>query len=96
MGKKALALALFLLWPTEAGALTCRPVNDMVQRLYNIGEIPLVRETEASGHTVYTFVDPIDKTWTKVRRMYENGEPYLCVIAVGQASKTLPKAGKPL
>ena len=95
MGKAyPIALALVLLWPTEAGALTCRPLADMRQRLSDRGEVPMVREQEDSGHTVFTFVDPIDRTWTKVRRMYEDGRPYLCVIETGQAGKAPPKAGK--
>ena len=95
MGKAAVALVLFLLWPTEAGAeLTCRPNNAMVQYLLDRGEIPLIREEEDSGHVIFTFSDPIDKTWTRVRRMYEEGRPYLCVIEAGQAGKAPPKAGK--
>lgn len=96
MGRLALVL-FFFLWPTEAGALTCRPNNDMARRLLEgYGEIPLFRTEEPSGHIVFTFVNPANHTWTRVRRMFEEGKPYLCVIAVGVGDRTIPKAEKAL
>ena len=68
----------------------------MVQHLLDRGEILLIREEEDSGHVVFTFSDPIDKTWTRVRRMYEDGRPYLCIIEAGRERRKTPKAGKAL